>query len=675
MHCPAYIRMHTLAASRAGLRALPCCRATTVSHVGVHCGDQLVYSAAGTPTQWWPSMCSPVWAAVDRWNFDVFELDRVTLHRPLSALLTYIAHRHGWFARFRIPPLVFAAFVTAVEDGYCDNPYHNRIHAADVAQTAYAICMAGGRGPSPVTTTTTVATAPVRARTPAPSALSASASAAARGPRGTGTGTGMGMGMGAGVGIGQGGRLLRSREGSTPRTSTGTGTGTGVSSRSSTALGARSLSTPARRVGHAPSGSASLASTAGPAFPPVLGCSSSGGNGMTSPGRRTPASPATRASTTTPRSRAAPAPSAAFCQSAYGSPELWSRYQHTSWARALSPAFRKHVHDTVHGLTTDSAATLPDDQRASLPVEARERSPVKGYSETGSLLLGAVVDDLDLFAVVLGAALHDYRHPGLNNAHMTVTRDPVSGLFRHRAVLEQWHCAEAFSLLRNPQMDILASFPAPVRRALRHQLAALVLATDMSQHAFLEAEVLKLSHTTSASAPTSTSTSLPAPTSASLPAPASDSPGPVLDSASKQLLLRSVVHLADIGNPCKALCLCAGWAERVWDEWQLQREREARAGLPSAALIMHELTPLARSQAGFAAWVALPYLDAVTAVLRLPGVRAVAAANHAYWASGATGPGSRGMMEGWWASNEPEQARRVAEAGKATRGEEEKEGG
>lgn len=64
--------------------------------------------------------------------FDIFAFDKTSSHHSLSSLATFLFQRRGLLNEFNIDPKVFALFIDEVEDTYHDNPYHNRIHAADV---------------------------------------------------------------------------------------------------------------------------------------------------------------------------------------------------------------------------------------------------------------------------------------------------------------------------------------------------------------------------------------------------------------------------------------------------------------------------------------------------------------------------------------------------------------
>jgi hypothetical protein len=71
----------------------------------------------------------------DSVDWDVFKLQEITNGRALYHTGLYLFHRHDLINKLRIPLVNLKAFLTEVEQGYRDNPYHNNIHACDVLQT------------------------------------------------------------------------------------------------------------------------------------------------------------------------------------------------------------------------------------------------------------------------------------------------------------------------------------------------------------------------------------------------------------------------------------------------------------------------------------------------------------------------------------------------------------
>ncbi|GAA48441.1 High affinity cAMP-specific and IBMX-insensitive 3',5'-cyclic phosphodiesterase 8A [Clonorchis sinensis] len=75
----------------------------------------------------------------DRWDFDIFVLERVTNKRPLTHLAMKIFNRFKVCALLRVSEQVMISWLNMIQDNYHQqNPYHNATHAADVLQsTAY----------------------------------------------------------------------------------------------------------------------------------------------------------------------------------------------------------------------------------------------------------------------------------------------------------------------------------------------------------------------------------------------------------------------------------------------------------------------------------------------------------------------------------------------------------
>ena len=73
------------------------------------------------------------------------------------------------------------------------------------------------------------------------------------------------------------------------------------------------------------------------------------------------------------------------------------------------------------------------------------------FGTNGGLFELCATDNLEIFSVIIAAACHDYKHPGLNNSYLIENKDPISILYNGRlphshlsldvAVLENYHVA------------------------------------------------------------------------------------------------------------------------------------------------------------------------------------------------------------------------------------------
>ena len=77
------------------------------------------------------------------WEFNVFELEEASAGHPLSCLRYYLFEKLDLIAHFRLDERKLMAFFMEIEAGYPHNPYHNRVHAADVLQSTYLLVTQG----------------------------------------------------------------------------------------------------------------------------------------------------------------------------------------------------------------------------------------------------------------------------------------------------------------------------------------------------------------------------------------------------------------------------------------------------------------------------------------------------------------------------------------------------
>ena len=76
---------------------------------------------------------------ITSFNFDIHTLTAKLGRRPLSNLICYLLRLTGLTEELELDVHKMRRFFRLVEDGYPDNPYHNRVHATDVLQRLHAI--------------------------------------------------------------------------------------------------------------------------------------------------------------------------------------------------------------------------------------------------------------------------------------------------------------------------------------------------------------------------------------------------------------------------------------------------------------------------------------------------------------------------------------------------------
>ncbi|XP_049829381.1 dual specificity calcium/calmodulin-dependent 3',5'-cyclic nucleotide phosphodiesterase 1-like isoform X2 [Schistocerca gregaria] len=108
--------------------------------------DRIYRRVTSTSLMQFPPDVVKVLKTLDEWSFDVFALSETATNMPVKYLGYDLLNRYGMIHKFKVPPSTLEAFLTRIEEGYCRyrNPYHNNLHAADVAQTVhYMLCQTG----------------------------------------------------------------------------------------------------------------------------------------------------------------------------------------------------------------------------------------------------------------------------------------------------------------------------------------------------------------------------------------------------------------------------------------------------------------------------------------------------------------------------------------------------
>ena len=83
-------------------------------------------------------------AQLEDWNLDLFEVSNMTAGRPLYFIGMALLRRYDCLAEFGLDAVRLSNYLREMEAGYgTHNPYHNSIHAADVARSVHFFIQCG----------------------------------------------------------------------------------------------------------------------------------------------------------------------------------------------------------------------------------------------------------------------------------------------------------------------------------------------------------------------------------------------------------------------------------------------------------------------------------------------------------------------------------------------------
>ena len=248
------------------------------------------------------------------------------------------------------------------------------------------------------------------------------------------------------------------------------------------------------------------------------------------------------------------------------------------------------------------------------------------------------ITKLERFAVMIAAIIHDVDHPGLTNAFLVRTRDPLATTYNDQSVLENHHLSYFFNLIeRKKEANIFDYATSPGQsshfteesyREVRRIIIACVMHTDMATHFGLVSKMNEfvVSHDF-------------------LEALEEEEKGEDDDQSKnddddddddqneedplfedgmvkkdkgaffktddeRQLMLNVLLHSADISNAVKPFPTYKMWATRVLEEFFNQGDREKTLGLPVSPMMDRETTIVSVSQINFIEFVVAPLYSA-----------------------------------------------------------------
>ncbi|XP_040026846.1 3',5'-cyclic-AMP phosphodiesterase 4B isoform X1 [Gasterosteus aculeatus] len=199
--------------------------------------------------------------------------------------------------------------------------------------------------------------------------------------------------------------------------------------------------------------------------------------------------------------------------------------------------------------------------------------------------LDEVFTDLEILAAIFAAAIHDVDHPGVSNQFLINTNSELALMYNDESVLENHHLAVGFKLLQGDNCDIFQNLTKKQKQTLRRMVIDMVLATDMSKHMSLLANLKTMVETKKV---TSSGVLL-------------------LDNYTDRMqVLRNMVHCADLSNPTKPLDLYRQWTDRIMEEFFHQGDRERDRGMEISPMCDKHTASVERTQVGFIDYIVHP---------------------------------------------------------------------
>jgi high affinity cGMP-specific 3',5'-cyclic phosphodiesterase 9 len=92
------------------------------------------------------------------------------------------------------------------------------------------------------------------------------------------------------------------------------------------------------------------------------------------------------------------------------------------------------------------------------------------------------LDMVDRMILIVSAICHDLDHPGFNNAYQVNAKTELAIIYNDQSPLENHHCAVAFTILKDPDTNILKNVPEKEWWEIRKGIIRCILATDMAKH-------------------------------------------------------------------------------------------------------------------------------------------------------------------------------------------------
>eukprot|EP00817_Percolomonadidae_sp_ATCC50343_P005624 CAMPEP_0117424060 /NCGR_PEP_ID=MMETSP0758-20121206/4557_1 /TAXON_ID=63605 /ORGANISM="Percolomonas cosmopolitus, Strain AE-1 (ATCC 50343)" /LENGTH=636 /DNA_ID=CAMNT_0005207617 /DNA_START=256 /DNA_END=2163 /DNA_ORIENTATION=+ len=215
------------------------------------------------------------------------------------------------------------------------------------------------------------------------------------------------------------------------------------------------------------------------------------------------------------------------------------------------------------------------------------------------------MNDIDIIAGIISSMVHDYDHPGLNNAFQTHSWSYLANIYNDRSVLENHHCSQTFQIMRtDPNCNIFGGMSHSLRQDARKTMVGMIISTDMTNHGKY---VKAFNNRIEASANFTEKDDI-------------------------RIALQIAIKMADVSNPSRPLYLYLQWTDNIIREFYMQGDKELENNLPVSPLMDRRNPDIPKGQIAFMVYVIIPMFNSFTTIF--PGMKFALEhiqENKAYW--------------------------------------------
>jgi cAMP-specific phosphodiesterase 4 len=210
------------------------------------------------------------------------------------------------------------------------------------------------------------------------------------------------------------------------------------------------------------------------------------------------------------------------------------------------------------------------------------------------------LNELEQFSLLIAALGHDLGHPGVNNGFLSEVGHELALQYNDKAPLENMHCAKLYAIVTVSETNVFNALTKDQYREARRYIIESILHTDMMVH---QSMVKELQMTWEVNSEVFNKRGDPA-SSALVQLAEADL---FNQGETKILVMETILHSADISNPCRTWECSQAWAWCVLEEFFAQGDQEKMLGVPVQFLNDRDKLNRPNSQIGFLEFMIVPY--------------------------------------------------------------------